>query len=75
MAESSPSTPKEQKDFISYYDDDNTLKNQYVYIINETINILIFKFELSDEQMIIIPWHRILKVKRRKYNERGNSIE
>jgi len=53
---------EKKKDFISYKDDDNTQKDVWVDILEETLNYITFKYQ---EENITIPWHRILKVKRK----------
>ena len=56
----------EEKDFISYQDDDNKTKNQYIIVVAENENGISFKFNSIDKQIIFIPWHRINKLKRRE---------
>ena len=51
------------KDFISYLDDDGTKKDQYVVIQKINEFGVYFKFDNSDEQIIFMPMHRVLKVK------------
>lgn len=56
------------KDFISYLDDDDTKKDKYVIIIKENEIGIEFKFDEEAEQIIFIPWNRVLKIKRRGQN-------
>ena len=55
-----------KNDFVSYLDDDNTQKDVWVEIIEESNNFI--KFIYQNEE-ITIPWHRILKVKKREVND------
>jgi uncharacterized protein (UPF0248 family) len=52
-----------KKDFISYLDDDGTVKNQYVIIIENSACGVKFKFDSTDTKSIFIPLHRVLKIK------------
>lgn len=61
----------EEKDFISYLDDDNTPKNQYAFIVEENDRGVIFKFNKEDSQTIFIPWIRVLKIKKKEV-QHGN---
>lgn len=54
-----------EKDFISYLDDDDSVKNQHVIIIKKTDFGVKFKFNLDEDKTIFIPWHRVLKIKER----------
>ena len=47
--------------FISYLDDDNKKKDVWVEIVEETSSYVTFK---HNENIITIPYHRILKIKR-----------
>jgi len=53
---------EKKTDFISYLDDDGTQKDVWVEIIKEDTNFISFKYK---EEIITIPWHRILKVKKK----------
>ena len=48
--------------FISYLDDDGVKKNVWCEILEETSNYVTFKY---NEEIITIPYHRILKIKRK----------
>jgi len=52
--------------FISYWDDDGKKKDVWCEIIEETDNYVTFKY---NEEVITIPYHRILKVKRKEVEE------
>lgn len=52
--------------FISYLDDDGEKKNVWVDIIEETENYVTFKY---NEETITIPYHRILKIKRKEIED------
>lgn len=52
--------------FISYLDDDDKKKDVWCEIIEETTSYVIFKF---NEDIITIPYHRILKIKRKGVEE------
>lgn len=54
-----------EKDFISYLDDDNTTKNQWVIIIKKDEYGVEFKFNSEEIQTIFIPWLRVLKIKQK----------
>jgi len=58
----------EVKDFISYYDDDQSVKNQHIFIIKMDMYVE-FKFALDDDQSIVIPWIRVLKLKIKRRDE------
>ena len=49
--------------FISYLDDDNQKKDVWVEIVEETSSYVTFKY---NDNIITIPYHRILKIKRLK---------
>ncbi|MBD3262950.1 hypothetical protein GF374_01050 [Candidatus Woesearchaeota archaeon] len=51
-----------EEDFISYLDDDNKIKNQWVIILKQENSGITFKFN-NNEQQIFIPISRILKIK------------
>ena len=55
----------DDKDFISYLDDDNSIKNQHVIIVKKTNSAVEFKFNSDDKKTISLPWHRVLKIKER----------
>lgn len=57
---------EQKKVFVSYLDDDGKKKDVWVDILEETLNYIIFKY--NDEQ-ITIPYHRILKVKKKEVQE------
>lgn len=48
--------------FISYLDDDGEKKDVWVDIIEEAPNFVTFKY---NNESITIPYHRILKIKRK----------
>ena len=48
--------------FISYKDDDDLVKNVWCDILEETTQYVTFKY---NNEVITIPYHRILKIKRR----------
>ena len=52
-----------KKVFISYLDDDNKQKDVWVEILEETQNYVTFRY---NDDVITIPYHRILKIKRRE---------
>lgn len=60
-----------EKNFISYLDDDNEKKDQWVIIINKTDFGVEFKFNSNEEQTIFIPWSRVLKIKSRGEDNNG----
>lgn len=51
----------EKKIFIAYLDDDNTKKEVWCEILDETNMYIIFKYH---NDTLTIPYHRILKIKR-----------
>lgn len=62
----------EEKDFVSYIDDDGKVKNQHVIIIEENSAGIRFKFKNNDWQSIFIPWHNINKIKRKEEVQDGD---
>lgn len=54
--------------FISYLDDDNQKKDVWCEILEETTSYVTFKY---NNEIITIPFHRILKIKR-KEGDYGN---
>ena len=52
-----------KSEFVSYLDDDNKQKDCWVVILEETGNYIKFKY---NNEILTIPWHRILKVKRKE---------
>ena len=57
---------EKKKVFVSYLDDDGETKNVWVDILEETLNYITFKY---NDEVITIPYHRILKIKRKKVGE------
>ncbi|MAG47905.1 hypothetical protein CL617_04830 [archaeon] len=49
--------------FVSYKDDDDTIKNQYVVIIKKDEFGITFHFKNKPNKDIFLPWNRILKIK------------
>lgn len=52
--------------FISYLDDDDVTKNQYVIIVNKDDFGVTFSFPDNKKNTIFIPWARILKIKEKE---------
>jgi len=50
-------------EFISYLDDDDTIKNQKVIILKKDISGVTFRFPNNEIDTIFIPISRVLKVK------------
>jgi len=60
-------TGKEKKtNFISYLDDKDNKREDWVDIISEDQNTVTFKYR---DDVITIPWHRVLKVKKKEIKE------
>lgn len=57
---------EKKKVFISYLDDDNQTKNVWCDILEETLNYITFRI---NDEVITIPYHRILKVKKKEVEE------
>tara|TARA_Y100000034_G_scaffold34856_1_gene42788 strand:+ start:1185 stop:1367 length:183 start_codon:yes stop_codon:yes gene_type:complete len=54
---------EEKKDvFISYFDDDDLKKDVWCEIVEETSQFITFVY---NDETITIPYHRILKIKRK----------
>lgn len=53
---------EKKKTFIVYLDDDNAKKGVWCDILEETTTYIVFRYH---NEQITIPYHRILKVKRR----------
>jgi len=60
---------EKKKDFISYKDDDDSQKDVWVDILEETLNYISFRY---NNEQLTIPWHRILKVKRKRGDSNDN---
>jgi len=52
---------EKKKTFIAYLDDDNTKKEVWCDIFEETTTYITFRYR---GEQITIPYHRVLKVKR-----------
>lgn len=52
--------------FISYLDDDGTKKDVWCDILEETIQYVTFKY---NNEVITIPYHRILKIKKKEFGD------
>ena len=52
---------EKKQTFVAYLDDDDTKKEVWCDILEETTAYIVFRYK--DEQ-ITIPYHRVLKVKR-----------
>lgn len=59
---------KQISKFISYKDDDDSVKSRWVIVINENDFGMEFTFEDSVTN-ITIPWNRILKIKTKEVEE------
>ena len=57
---------EKKKVFISYLDDDSHQKDVWVDVLEETQNYVTFKY---NDDIITIPYHRILKIKRKEVCE------
>lgn len=57
---------EKKKVFISYLDDDNQQKDVWIEIVEETQNYVTFRY---NDDVITIPYHRILKIKRKEVEE------
>lgn len=64
-----------EKDFISYLDDDDSIKNQHVIIIKKTDFGVKFKFNPNEDKTIFIPWHRVLKIKEKGSSSGNRGVE
>ena len=58
---------EDKKTFIAFLDDDNKKKELWVDILEETSSYITFRYNTDT---ITIPYHRILKVKRKEGEER-----
>ncbi len=57
---------EKKKVFISYLDDDGKQKDIWIEIVEETSSYVTFKYNYDT---ITIPYHRILKIKRKGIGE------
>lgn len=53
---------EKKKTFIAYLDDDDKVKNVWCDVLEETTSYVTFRY---NAEQITIPYHRILKVKRK----------
>ncbi len=58
-------------EFIAYIDDDGSIKNQKVIILQKDISGVTFRFPNNEIDNIFIPISRVLKIKRKNGGQDG----